>query len=257
MVKGVAAKFKSYEETISKILDIVQFNDELKKHEKIVLKPNLIEGKVESSTPAQFLEQVLKYCMANKSPGAQVFIAEGCDGKDTMDVFDEFGYTHLSEKYGIGIIDLNNTETEELTSDQFLEFESIKFPQILRGAFVISLPRLGTNENTHITASLDNMLGAYPAKHYKGLFSKTKNKLEKHPVEYQIHDILKCKTPNFTIIDASDKGLLLIGQPFEMDKQASKLLGLNWMEIPHLSLLHNPPKVPKIEKEINELINTK
>ena len=41
MVKGVAVKLKSYEETVPKLLKVIKFDEELKKHERIVLKVNL------------------------------------------------------------------------------------------------------------------------------------------------------------------------------------------------------------------------
>lgn len=237
MVKGVSIKFKSYGESVPALLRVIKFSEELKKHEKIVLKPNLIRGLKTEGTPVQFVEEVLKFCMENKNPAAEIFIAEGCDGVDTGDVFYEHGYKRLAEKYGVGMIDLNNAESEEVEHPDFMKFESIHYPQILKESFVISLPILREDFETGISASLDNMLGAYPARHYRGLFSYEKKKIKKFNVKHQIHDILKCKMPELAIIDASEKGFLLAGQPLEMDKQAAKLMGFEVNEIPHLKLI--------------------
>ena len=255
VVKGVAVNFKSYEETIPKLLKLIKFDEELKKHDKIVLKPSLIPNDRESSTSSEFTEQILKFSMENKNPGTEIFIAEGCDGQKTTELFDEYGYTSLAEKYAIGLIDLNNTETEEIENSEFLRFDAIIYPKILLDSFVISLPKLNTSEEFGITGALDNMLGAYPARYYKGFFSSTKNKLNKHPKKYQIHDILKCKMPNFTLIDASEKSTLLAGQALEMDKQASKLLGIDWRTLPHLKLIDESfSETKKVEKEVDELM---
>lgn len=237
MVKGVAVKLKSYEETIPQILKLIKLDEELRKHEKVVLKPNLIPGFPEISTKPEFLEQVLNFCIKNKNPGTEIFIAEGCDGEDTPEVFEEFGFSELSEKYGVGLIDLNYSETEEIENFDFLKFDSIIYPKILLESLVISIPQLGTNDETGISASLDNMIGVFPSKHYKSFFSGTKNKLSKYPLKYQIHDVLKCKMPDLAIIEAPEINSILIGQPLEMDKQSAKSLGLNWKNLPHLRLI--------------------
>ncbi|MDP4039444.1 MAG: DUF362 domain-containing protein [Candidatus Pacearchaeota archaeon] len=255
MAKGVAIKLISYEETIPKVLKLIKFDKELKKHEKIVLKPNLIPGFPELSTKPEFLSPILKFCMENKNPGTEILIAEGCDGQETSEVFDEFGYTRLAEKYGVGLIDLNNTETDEIENSEFLRFTTIKYPTILKESFIISVPQLGKHGELGIAASLDNMLGAFPSKHYKGFFSSTKNKLSKYPLKYQIHDILKCKMPDFAIIDANEIGNLLIGQPLEMDKQASTALGLNWRNVQHLRLIDESiTEKTKKEEEVDSII---
>ena len=254
MVKGVAVKLKSYEETIPKLLKLIKFDEEIKKHDKIVLKPNLSSDQKTETTQIEFVEQVLKFIMENKSPGTEIFIAEGSNGFSTFDLFDSLGYTNLSEKYGVGLIDLNNAETEEIKTNSFMEFESIRYPKILLDSFIISLPYLKSHEKTGILASLDNMLGVFPAKHYKGVFSRHKNKLNKYPIKYQIHDAIQCKIPEFAIIDASNQGFILAGQPLEMDKQAAKVLGLDWQEVDHLRLIDQTLSGEKEEINANELI---
>ena len=81
------------------------------------------------------------------------------------------------------------------------------------------------------------MLGAFPANNYKGFFSRTKSKIRKWPIKYAIHDVLKCKVPDFAIMDSSEKGVILAGLPHEIDKQAAKLLALDWKDIGHLKLI--------------------
>ncbi len=237
MVKGISVKFESYNETIPKILKVIRFDNELKKHSKIILKPSLRTGIDGMSTKVSFVEPILKFCMENKNPGAEIFIAEGADGMPTEEVFEELGYKKLAEKYGIGLVDLNDAETEYIESPHFLRFDGINYPKIMKDSFVISLPALRSDEESEMEGSLSNFLGAYPSSHYKGLFSKTKSKIRKWPIKYSIHDILKCKSPDFAMIDASDKGVILAGQPLEMDKQAAKLLGLDWKSVQHIRLV--------------------
>ena len=199
MVKGVSIKFKSYEETIPKLLDIVKLDKELQKHSTIILKPNLKNSASLHTSPA-FTESVLKYCLNNKKPDAKILIAEGSDGEDTMDVFEKLGYRNLAEKYSIGLIDLNNTEVEEMKNGEFLKFDSIMYPKILKDSFIISLPKLAEDQDVEMSGALSNMLGAFPAKYYKGLFSKEKTKIKRWPLKFSLHDLLRCKMPEFALM---------------------------------------------------------
>ena len=239
MAKGVSIKFRSYSETIPRMLELINLGKELKKHSKIVLKPSLVpaEGEKSLSTPVAFVEQVLRFCIMNKNPVSEVFIAEGAEGADTMDIFNQLGYTKLAERYAVGLIDLNHTEVEKTERHDFQRFSEIMYPKILKDAFVISLPLLAENEETDISGSLSNMLGAFPAKHYKGFFTKSKSKIRKWPIKYSIYDILKCKMPDFAVIDSSEKGVVLAGLPLEVDKQAARLLGLDWKYVSHLKMV--------------------
>lgn len=236
MVKGVSIKFKSYQDSVSKILKLIKLDEEIKKHEKIVLKPYLQNSESGYTSP-EFTEAVLQFCLANKTPTAEIFIAEGSDGEDTMDIFESTGYRKLAEQYSIGLVDLNNAEVQEISDADFLKFQNIMYPKLLLDSFVISLPKLNLHEETDITGSLSNMVGAYPAQYYKGLFSRGKSKLRKHPMKYAVHDILKCKLPQLAVVDASDKGLILAGRPYEIDQQAAKVLGIDWRSVGYLKLL--------------------
>jgi hypothetical protein len=43
--------------------------------------------------------------------------------------------------------------------------------------------------------------------------------------------------PNFSVIDASKQGHILAGLPLEIDKQAAKIMNLDWKSISHLKLI--------------------
>jgi len=239
MAKGVSIKFRSYSETVPRLLELINLGKELKKHTKIVLKPHLreIKGDKTLSTPVAFVEQVLRFCIKNKNPVSEIFIAEGADGIDTMELFDKFGYTKLAERYGVGLIDLNHSEVEKVSGNNFLKFEEIFYPKILKESFVISLPMLNLDEEMVFVGALSNMIGAFPAKHYRGFFKKAKTKIRKWPMKYSIHDILRCKLPDFAIIDSSEKGVILAGLPHEVDKQAAKLLNFEWKNVDYLKMV--------------------
>ncbi|MEI6849459.1 MAG: DUF362 domain-containing protein [archaeon] len=236
MAKGVSIKFQSYGSTVGKLLEVIKFDQEIKKHNKIILKPSL-RNLTSINTPVEFTEAVLKFCLSNKNPDASVFIAEGSDGESTDVVFQQTGYKNLAEKYGIGLIDLNNAEAEEVFKSDYLKFDSIMYPKVLLESFVVSLPKLALDEELEMNGSLANMIGAFPAKYYKGLFSKDKSKIRRWPLKFSLYDLSKCKTPDLAIIDASEQGYILAGVPMDMDQQAAKLLGKEWKTVSHLRMI--------------------
>ncbi|MGV8142915.1 MAG: DUF362 domain-containing protein [Candidatus Pacearchaeota archaeon] len=254
MVKGVAVKFSSYVDTIPKVLKLIKLDQEIKKHDRIVIKVNLNQEDSSKGTKIDFLESIIQYCVTNKNPGSEIIIAEGSDGEETMELFDNLGYTKLAEKYGVGLIDLNQSASVEVQNPEFLRFSTIHYPEILLNSFIITATPLANDEELLISASLDTMVGAFPANKYRGFFSKSKNKLENYPIKYQIHDILKCKMPDLALIDASDKGLFIAGKPLDMDKQAAKVMGQDWNRIPHLRLVDESFSPVKKEETVDNLI---
>lgn len=252
MAKGASIKFKSYSETVPKLLELIKLQNELKKYDKIVLKP-FLTGDETTSTHKDFVEAVVKFCIHHKNPVANIYIAEGADGYDTEELFNSHGYKKLAETYDVSLVDLNKAETEERESSEFLRFATINYPKILSGSFIISMPKLAESEETEIAGSLPSMLGAFPASHYKGWFSRVKSKIRNWPIKYAVHDILRCEIPKLAIVDASSKETILAGVPLEMDKQMAKLLDKDWRTIPYLALLNE--KLEAEEKPVEELIN--
>ena len=236
MVKGLSIKFRSYEETVPQVLKLIKLDAELKKHGRIVLKPSL-RIDMAQGTSLPFVESVVKFCLAHKNPGAEILIAEGANGASTASLFEAQGYGALAERYGISLVDLNKAECDAIGSNDFMIFEQIMYPSLLRESFVISLPALKNDEVIEMEGAVSNMRGAYPAKYYKGFFSSQKNKLDDFPITHQIHDILMCKMPDLALIDAHEKGVILAGRPIDMDKQAAKILGLDWRSVGYLRIL--------------------
>jgi|SRR3989344_1899371 len=235
MAKGISIKFTNYSETIPRILKLIKLDDELKKHDRVVLKPFARDYDSPYTSP-EFLEAVVKFCVENKKPNAEIIIAEGSDGEDTIELFESIGYKGIAEKYSVALADLNKADVEEISSSDFMKFESVMYPKMLKDSFIISLPKLFEDEETEMLGSLANMIGVFPGDYYRGFFSSRKNKLRKWNMKYAIHDIIRCKMPQLAVIDASEKGFILAGQSLEMDKQAAKVLGREWKAIEHLKI---------------------
>jgi uncharacterized protein (DUF362 family) len=236
MAKGVSVKFTSYSDTLPRLLNLLKFDVELQNHQKVVIKPFLRDSLSVYTNPS-LVEQVLRYCLDHKLEATQIFIAEGSDGENTMELFEKVGYKKLAERYHVGLVDLNEAELENTLSTSFSKFESISYPKLLKEAFVISLAPLAVDLELGMIASLSNMIGAFSMKKYKGFFSKKKNKIRRWPLAYSVNDIVQCKMPDFAIVDASDKGHLFAGKPLDMDKQAARLLGKDTKAVAYLRLV--------------------
>ena len=236
MVKGVSIKLISYEETVPKLLKLIKFDNVLKKHKSIVIKPFLNVDSSKSSN-ISYITELVKFCSHNMAPRTELFIADGVDGADTFDVFDSQGYKKVAENYGVGLIDLNKAECEAIGKNEFVGFDNIYYPSVLSSSFVIAAPSVRDDERFGINGALASMNGAFPSSYYKGFFSSRKNKLDSYQLKHQVHDIALCKLPDFALLDINKKGVLLAGQPIEMDKQAAKLFGIDWKTIGYLRML--------------------
>ncbi len=248
MVKGVSVKLKSYSETVPKLLALIKLDEELKKHNKIVIKP-VINSEKENSTPMQLVEQVLRFCIRNVSPGTEIFIAEGANGADTEDLFEERGYQKIADQYGIGLIDLNKVASEKIGKNEFKGLSEIMYPTILKDSFIISVPILKKDAQIGLRGSLSAMLGAYPAQYYKGFFSSRKNKLDGTNPHHLVHDIVACKMPHLAVIDFPEKGIIISGKPLDMDKEGAKLLGIEWRSVGYLRTLDDTLAIQKSKEE--------
>ena len=109
-----------------------------------MLKPNLAQDS-NNSVSADFVEAILKFVQENKNPVTEVFIAEGADGIETEELFESQGYKKLAEKYDVGLIDLNTTETQEVISEEFITIDDFMKVQ-LKVAEVISADRVEKSE---------------------------------------------------------------------------------------------------------------
>ncbi len=235
--------FENYEKSIPELLDSLNFSELISKEKRIILKPNLtLNKKPPTTTPVEFVEEIAKYIKGRSK--AELIITEGSGGDSTSECFKGLGYNELAEKYKTKLIDLNEAETVQISKGRFKKFKVIEYPKILLNSFLVSLPVLKEHIEATITIALKNMLGAFPARHYGGNW---KTKMHFWNIDYAIHDILACKFPDFAICDASTGqvgnevygtakkfGLLLAGDPLDVDKKGAKILGYNWQDIRHI-----------------------
>jgi len=250
MSRVATVKFTDYRSSIAKALDLVGAGDQLPQQGLIIIKPNLTNSSPPPvTTSVEAAEAVYDYCKTRTK--AEIAIGDGCGSGVTADVFAGLGYTALSEKCGIRLIDFNDGETILLKDRNALQLKQFHMPTVVRGAFVISLPVLKDHSFTGTTIAMKNMFGIAPGKFYSGGWNKAK--LHSPSTDKSVVDICRYKKPDLSVVDASvalsgmhlsgtpnKLGLILASfDPVAVDTVGSKLMGHDPKKLPYLTLSNN------------------
>ncbi len=247
--KAVVAevKFENYSESVKKVLDLIKVNELISKEKRIILKPNLTTNKKPPvTTDVRCVEEVLKYCRNNSK--AEIIIAEGAGGCDTVRCFEELGFYKLEEKYGTKVIDLNREKKVTLTRSDALKLKKFKMPEILSGAFLINIPVLKEHSNAKITGAMKNLMGLYISPAPYRLAGWNKAKIHRLGLHECIFDLNLYKKANVNLVDASvgqvgaeiegtakEFGILLASTDcVAIDVRCAEIMEKNWKEIEYL-----------------------
>ena len=257
----IIKEFKSYKETIPKILEESGLADRIKNQKKILLKPNLNTARpFPTTTSVALSEEVIKFCKERSS--ARIVIAEGAGGCDTYKAFEELGYVELVEKYNAEILDLNRALREEKQNPGALKMKKAFLPKIAFETFIINLPVLKVHLEAKMTSAMKNVFGFYLNQNYLsrvGKFLAAKifkegwwNKSELHflGVHKSIIDLNSYIKFDFNLVDASvgQMGSEVEGRPCsppiskiiagfdakEVDRTCAPFLSLDPKEIEYL-----------------------
>ena len=126
--------------------------------DRVMLKPNL--NGVEGCTNKDLVESLIQ--LLNDFGVKKVFIAESTfgDANMTRNFFNQTGYTELARRYGIDLINLNESEVVEV---EVPNPQILKKLRIAREVFeadkIINLPNMKVHYATGITLALKNLKG--------------------------------------------------------------------------------------------------
>jgi uncharacterized protein (DUF362 family) len=196
----VVVEFKNYSQSVSAALELADAEAILPKTGTIILKPNLTNSSPPPvTTSVKMVEAVYNYC--KQKTKAKIIIGEGCGSGNTMDIFEELGYTKLAEKYKIELVDFNEADAVLLENKNALQLKQLYLPKIVLDAFIISIPVLKDHSFTGTTVAMKNMFGLAPGKFYKAGWNKSK--LHSPSTDKSVVDICTYKKPSLCIVDAS------------------------------------------------------
>jgi uncharacterized protein (DUF362 family) len=240
-------RFRDYEASVGKALDLIGAGENLPQRGLIIIKPNLTNrDSPPVTTSVKAAEAVYTYCESHTQ--AEIVIGEGCGDGITADTFEANGYRRLADKRGIRLIDFNEEKAVVVRNEGAFQWKEFHIPAIVRGAFVISLPVLKDHPFTVTTVAMKNMFGIAPAPFYGGSWNKSK--LHSPSTHKSVVDVCLYKRPDLCVVDASvalagshlsgrrrDLGVILASfDPVAVDAVSSELLGHNPGKIKYLTL---------------------
>ncbi len=245
--------FISYKESIPKALDAIGAQEIITAQKKLLMKPNCINSSPPPvTTPVECVEAIIEY-IRSCNPTAEIVVGEGCgsSSKETDEVFAALGYDKMAKRQGVGLVDLNYMPLRKLENRRCPVFPTMYLPEIAFSHFIISVPVLKAHSLADYTGTLKNMMGFAPPKYYAGQYGSWKKAVFHGSMQQSIIDLVSYRKPDLSIIDAtiglSDFHLggpecdppvnkIIAGvDPWEVDRQGAKLLGMDWRRIRHLA----------------------
>jgi len=137
---------------------------------QVVIKPNLVyDVKANGvTTDVSVIEGIVQYFHGKND----IVIAEGSCDCNTFELFDEFGYSKLADKYGIKLVDLNKDKFQKVK----LYDKSLGVAKtVLNADYLVSAPVLKTHEYMTISVCVKNLMGCLERKlREKVTFDSTK-----------------------------------------------------------------------------------
>jgi uncharacterized protein (DUF362 family) len=248
---AVTVDFLSYEKSVTEAFDLIKAEQRLAKESSILIKPNLVNASPHPvTTPAACCEAVIEYVRTNSD--AEVVIAEGTGdaSRETREIFDLLGYTKLASRYRISLVDLNEEPLQKLECSGGKVFRKIYLPKIAFSHCIVSVPVLKAHSLATITGTLKNMMGFAPPKYYGGGYGGWKKAMFHGNMQQAIIDLNRYRKPDISLMDATvgladfhlggrrcspPAGKIIAGfDPWDVDRKAAELLGLDSKKIPHL-----------------------
>ena len=247
-------RFESWKKSVPELLNKSEFRVCLEKSEasRILLKPNLVSTDPPPiTTPVELVESIIDYLQQNFSD-KQIVVGEGCGmiDYDTPKVFDSLGYSEMAKRKNVELIDLNYASLRKLTNPDCSHWHEMFLPEIVMDSFLFSVPVLKAHSLSTVTLTMKNMIGVAPPKYYSA--GSWKKSAFHNNVETAIYELNRYRTPDFSIIDATEgmaeahlwgpkcspppNLLLASNNSFEIDKRGSEILGFDWRDIGHISL---------------------
>lgn len=253
-VNILTADFTSFSRSVPEILTKADLKKLIKNQNKIILKPNLTTNfPPPCTTPVEMVEEVIKFCKKNSK--AEIIIAEGSGGCDTLTAFKDLGYEELAKNNKIKLVDLNREERIELTNPKARALKKVKLPKILFDGFFINLPVLKQHDEGILTCATKNLFGIYLneglIKHFMPNWWNKSELHYKYGVQDSIYDLNLYRPFDFVLVDASigQMGNEITGKPrnppikrlfagydnLEVDRYCAPYLDLDSRGIPYLN----------------------
>ncbi len=258
------ASYNKSPNSLGRALELCEAFSDLSPHHHVMIKPNLVAWNEEFPiapfgvyTTTRLVEDLVILLKDHGCRGIR--IGEGSveikKGVGTKAVFAGLGYTRLAERYGLELVDFNESKSKALNAFKDLnDLNDLKncnvesdlrlhiAEEALESDFFINMPVLKTHGQTKVSLGLKNL---------KGCLKTRSKKFCHHPelnLEYCFSHIADLVKPDLTIIDgiyALEKGALHFGNAYRKnlivaskdilgaDLLAAHLIGFSGEDIAH------------------------
>jgi uncharacterized protein (DUF362 family) len=250
--------------------------------QRIMLKPNLVGPDPRCTTNPEVIRAL---AVLMKNAGKEVSIGEGsaaapgfnsdAEGDhfskdpgilDPMQqyVFDELGYTALSEELDIPLINLHTGEMIEVEVPNAYVYDKIILHKSLAEIDLLcTVPMMKTHVLARVTLGMKNLIGLYPGSAYCTVRSCVHNdsyRKNSPCVSFEVVDMVRACPPGLTVIDASTSmegngpsegelvktNLIIAGtNPLATDMVATYLMGFNKNEVATLIMAIRAGMTPR------------
>lgn len=215
------SKYAPNSDSLKKTIDLCDGFAGLKSTDRVMIKPNLVAWDDQFPiapfgvyTTTRLVEDLI-ICLKDFGC-SKITIGEGSvilkKGTGTMAAYEGLGYTALAKKYGVTLVDLNESEPEVFNYSGANELHIAR--EAVEQDFFINFPVLKTHGQTKVSLGLKNLKGCL----------KVKSKRHCHNpgsgLEFSFSHIADFVKPALTIVDgiyALEKGALHFGNAFRKD----------------------------------------
>ena len=256
--------------------------------ERILLKPNLVR---DEASPCTKPEVVATLGRLMKKAGKDVSIGEGSSsiagfnmfGREELrtrkisvlepmqrHVFDRLGYTELSRRIGIPLVNLHVGEMVTAPVPGGLAYPEVQLHRSLVDTDLLcSVPMMKTHALATVSLGMKNLMGLYAGTVYGTVRSEVHSHAADRGspgVAYEIVDMVRANKLGLVVIDASkamegngpvdghvvDMGLIIAGtNPLATDMVAAAAMGIDPGEVPTFTVAHRigmtPTRLEQIE----------
>ncbi len=236
----VKSTYSHAEESIDKILTLLDY---MPRKEHVFIKPNLVDSYPPDSgiiTSPRLVEAIILY-FKKHYPQMEIVIGEGAaiQSINFDHVIQVSGYSYLSEKYGVTIINLDDVERKEFK----WKYGTITLPSLISTHEYINVPKMKTHGQTLVSLGMKNQ---------KGLLLKADKKRfhGTYDLNDSIYQLGTIAIPDLTIIDGilslegdgpikpgkPKKTNILIGSMnmYAADNVAIQTMGFNPSDVEHV-----------------------
>lgn len=143
--------------------------------DEVVIKPNLVFGLppfTGFTTDPPVIQAIIELCQDRGT--SNISVAEGSSCIDTRLAFRSCGYVELAEKYGVKLVDLNESPTRTVAVPGGQTVRELQVPRVILDSDVlINVPKLklyrrNSERNHWASLAVKNLMGALPG---RGQFS--------------------------------------------------------------------------------------